>query len=610
MKHKHTHLFVLFIVTLLFLGATPTDPNPSSKTSTKLTEWIDANPKSEYVKAWIYFKDKGFSMPQEIHAALERRKAELGARTLWRRSKVGAEVNLRDLPVHQEYIDKVLAHCDRERATSRLLNAVSVEVDAVGIEKLAAFDFVDRIDLVAACKSKWLIQEEPDAQASTGISSRGLNYGSSYTQLNQINVPDVHDLGFSGEGVIVCMMDTGYYKDHESFAALDVIAEWDFINDDGNTQNEGGDDWYQHYHGTATWSALGGLKDGTLYGPAYGASFLLAKTEDVTQEVPLEEDWWTEGIEWAEANGADVVSSSLLYDDWYTYSDMDGQTAVTTIAANWATDMGVVVVNAMGNNGNYVGSIGAPADSPGAISVGSVNSYGEVSSFSSIGPTYDGRIKPDLCAMGENTFCASADYGNSYYYTNGTSLSTPLIGGIVALLLEAHPDWTPDDVKEALHQTGSYANNPDNYYGWGIADAFDALHMTGFSLLDTSVFTLSEDTGGTATFTLNAGSANAGRKYILLGSLSGTQPGHPLPGGVETLPLNWDVFTDLVISLLNTAVFADFLGTLDGNGNAVATMDTFGRLPPGSAGQTVHFAYCCNNPFDFVSNPVEIRIVP
>jgi subtilisin family serine protease len=291
-------------------------------------------------------------------------------------------------------------------------------------------------------------------------------------------------MGYSGAGVVLAMLDTGFYKDHEAFADAiadgRLLAEWDFINDDGNTQNESGDDLFQHFHGTATWSAAGGFHEGELIGPAYGASFLLAKTEDVTGETPVEEDNWAAAAEWADLHGADVISSSLGYLDWYTYEDMDGDTAVTTIAADIAVSRGIAVCNSAGNEGNsdwYY--IIAPADGDSVIAVGAVNVFGELAGFSSHGPTYDGRIKPDVLACGDGTYCAyTPETGGTYGWASGTSLSCPLVAGAAALILEARPQWSPTTVREALRNTADHASSPDNDYGWGIIDvpaAIDAV---------------------------------------------------------------------------------------------------------------------------------------
>jgi hypothetical protein len=471
---------------LLFLVATGVVPAAAAtelpKIDSQLAAWLAANPERDTVKVWVYFKDKGLAEGARDEALAERR-SELGRRTLARRAKVrsGRLVDERDLPLNPSYREAVLALGPQQRADSRVLNAVSVEArrDQLGI--IAALDCVAGISRVAGFTRREVMPvQPPESTAADG--SRALDYGSSFAQLDQINVPALHDMGLSGAGVVVCMLDTGFYKAHEAFAGLTVLAEWDFINDDGNTQNEGSDPSSQHNHGTYTWSTLGGLKPGTLYGPAYGASFLLAKTEDTSQEVPIEEDWWVEGIEWAELNGADVVSSSLGYTDWYVYADMDGQTCVTTIAANWAVAQGVVVCNAMGNNGQYAGALIAPADSAGVISCGAVSSSGSLAYFSSSGPTYDGRTKPDVCARGVSTYCASSS--GSYTSVDGTSLSTPLVGGVAALLVEAHPDWTPAEVQLALRQTASQAASPDNNYGWGILNAQAAVLSAGYGQVD------------------------------------------------------------------------------------------------------------------------------
>jgi len=279
------------------------------------------------------------------------------------------------------------------------------------------------------------------------------------------------------------MLDTGYdYKFHEAFSHLNVLIEFDFINDDSTTQNEpeNNDASSQHNHGTYTLSALGGFKEGQLIGPAYGAKFLLAKTEDVRSETQAEEDYWAAGIEWLERQGADVVNSSLGYNDWYTYADMDGRTAITTIAAEKAITKGVVIVNSMGNEGNNSWRhMIAPADGFNVISAGAVYDSGELVGFSSRGPTYDGRTKPDVVAMGSGVYSAQPSTVDGYRRVNGTSLSSPLIAGVATLVLQAHPYLSPFEVREALRETADRAQNPDNDYGWGLVNAYNAIFYQG-----------------------------------------------------------------------------------------------------------------------------------
>ncbi|MCK4427945.1 MAG: S8 family serine peptidase, partial [candidate division Zixibacteria bacterium] len=183
-------------------------------------------------------------------------------------------------------------------------------------------------------------------------------------------------------------------------------------------------------------------------------------------------------MEWADSIGADVISSSLCYIDWYTYSDLDGNTAVTTQAADIAAERGIVVCNAMGNSGPGSGTLMAPADADSILACGAVNSSGYLASFSSRGPSFDGRTKPEVCARGVSTRCASPYNLNGYTTASGTSLSTPLIGGCAALILSARPYWTPMQVREAMMMTASRATYPDNNYGWGIPDLLAAIQYS------------------------------------------------------------------------------------------------------------------------------------
>jgi subtilisin family serine protease len=230
-------------------------------------------------------------------------------------------------------------------------------------------------------------------------------------------------------------------------------------------------------------SIIGGFKEGELVGPAYGANFILAKTENTDSETPIEEDNWIAGIEWADSIGVDVTSTSLSYLDYdspytsYTWQDMDGNTALITIAADLAAGKGIVVVNSASNNGNNSShnTLGAPADGDSVFTIGSVTSSGVRSSFSSVGPTVDGRIKPDLMAMGSNVYHAGS-FGNQYYAGSGTSFSCPLVAGVCALILQKNPLLTPMEVLQLLRSTATQSNNPDNLYGWGIIDALDAIN--------------------------------------------------------------------------------------------------------------------------------------
>jgi subtilisin family serine protease len=384
------------------------------------------------VKVWVFFTDKQVYSKSDFQSLAS--SVTISERALRRRAKVGMDkVVFADLPVSQSYADRITGVGAKLRRVSKWLNAASFEVSRDLLDEIADLPFVASVKPVIGYKKEYPVEQEdvrlpvpPESQAVDALS-----YGESYGQLNQINIPALHDLGYAGQGVTLAVFDTGYRKSHEAFAQayLDgrVLAEWDFIFDDGNTANEGEDVSSQWNHGTSTWSIAGGMKDGKIYGPAYEANFILAKTEDLRSETPVEEDNWVAALEWVDSIGADVVTSSLGYIDWYTYADKDGQTAVTTIAANTADSLGIVLCNSVGNEGPNPGTLNTPSDAFNILSTGAVNINGLLASFSSRGSTYDGRTKPEVCAMGVNNRKASAGSDASYSNGNGTSYSCPLV---------------------------------------------------------------------------------------------------------------------------------------------------------------------------------------
>ncbi|MEW5702720.1 MAG: S8 family serine peptidase [Candidatus Zixiibacteriota bacterium] len=445
------------------------------------------------VKVWVLFTDRGFYDQRGFAAAATASRGALTSRATSRRAKVGRDrVEFVDIPVRQVYIDRVLDLGATLRQRSRWLNGASFEIAVDRLQDLQALPFVREIRPVMGFRRdpEGLEKESPGTAGPAGVQGPGgpgLNYGPSQAQLDQINVPAAHVAGYRGQGVLVCMMDTGYRKDHvafaQAYAEARVLAEYDFIFHDGNTQDEPADQPGQHSHGTYTWSTLGGASDGNLYGPAFMSQFILAKTEDIRSETPIEEDNWVAGMEWADSIGAGVISSSLSYKTWddltgYVYSDMNGDFCVTTVAADSAAALGIVVCNSAGNSGSNPETMGAPADADSILTVGAVNSVGTIASFSQWGPTYDGRIKPEVCARGVATYCATPTTTTSYGSVGGTSLSCPLVGGGAAVVLSAHPDWTPMQVREALMMTASQAATPNNAYGWGIINVMAAINYT------------------------------------------------------------------------------------------------------------------------------------
>ena len=425
--------------------------------------------------AWIYFVDK----------VISNKKPSVSKKALKRRNKVNPNKNYDwyDLNPSEDYINKVLNTGAELRHQSRWLNAISIECAENELVEISYMPFVKDIKPVNQFHRKNIEELKLTKGLQKIESASDIDYGNTKEQLEQINVHTAHDAGFYGQGVTVLMLDTGYNLDHPVFDSLHVIAEWDVINDDSTTKNEVGEKVPgQHNHGTSTLSALGGYAPGLLIGPAFKADFLLAKTEIVNQEIQIEEDNFVRALEWGEALGADVMSTSLGYTDWYKWEDMDGNTAVTTKAVDIAVSLGVICISSAGNeNGNNWDRITAPADADLVISVGAVDKDGTIAGFSSRGPSYDGRIKPEVCARGVDTYCAHGN-GVSYYTPDGTSFAAPLVAGAAAVLLSAHPNWTSLMVRQALMKTASQSNSENNVYGYGIIDVWAAINYNASSL--------------------------------------------------------------------------------------------------------------------------------
>lgn len=477
--------FSFFILFSLSIFAQP----EMSKVSPQLENVLNFTNSNQKQLIWIFFTDKGdnaasfFANPTTV----------VSQKSLDRRKKVmppDALINQSDLPVNSNYIDQVKHLGFKLKQKSKWFNGVSGYATKSQIGLIAQLPFVKTLDIVYRFRKNYEVEDD-DAQLNyqpgnidqpEGIHS--FNYGPSFTQVNQINVPAVHDMGFNGQGVTICSMDAGFNNlTHEVFNQMNIIATWDFVNGDPNVGDEG--DMGSGSHGTETLSTIGGFKEGQLIGPAFGADFILAKTENTDSETPVEEDNWIAALEWADSIGVDVTTTSLGYLGFdppfpsYTWEDMDGNTARITIAADLAVGLGIVVVNSAGNEG-FNGShntLNAPADGDSVITSGSVNSSGTRSGFSSVGPTVDGRIKPDLMTMGSSDYVASPFSTQGYFTASGTSFSCPLLAGACALLLSVNPDLTPMEVLDVLRQTASQGSNPDNLMGWGIINTLDAVNL-------------------------------------------------------------------------------------------------------------------------------------
>jgi serine protease AprX len=473
---------LLFV--LLAILITTAAPQKQDKFTIRLLNEVEARGGAGTFTAWIYFQDKG----PGVLEGLERAKISLNQKSVERRLRHGfySLVDEHDLPVYGPYVTAVRQSVIKIRHISRWLNAVSVEAKSLGLKGIAKLPFVHKVDKVLAVTYRepapavQIMPEEIPAEAKAHV----LDYGFSFDQNNQLNVIPLHDMGYNGKGVLICMLDSGFNNlSHQALDHLDIIATWDFVNGDPGVSDQEGQ-MGNGNHGTHTLSVIAGFDPGELIGPAYGASFILGKTENTEWERHIEEDHWIAGAEWADSLGADIISSSLGYRDQFTQGDidyswqhLDGKSTIVAEGANIAASRGILIVNSAGNEGLSLApenTLVSPSDSPRVLAAGAVNALGDRVSFSSTGPTADGRIKPDVMARGSAVYSASPDDPGEYDLVDGTSFSCPLTAGVTALILEINPDWTNEDVMEALKLTASRSDSPDNLHGWGILDAYEA----------------------------------------------------------------------------------------------------------------------------------------
>ena len=490
------HLLFVSILTVVIWGVLSTGTASGSewvrrseapKVREELADRMAMARESDQYEVWVFFTDKNIRSRAAYEAAIRTTRARMDERAIRRRRKVGAEMGFEDLPVCAAYVNRVRESGVAIRTVSRWFNGLSIRGTRRQIERLAELPFVRAIEPVRKYRrTKGARSQEIRPK---GMVPRTMDYGPSYDQLAQIRVPDLHERGYTGRGVRICMLDSGFnYREHAAFSRTKVIAERDFLYGDACVSDEPGQDGThegalsQGEHGAWTLSVIGAYREGHLIGVAHDSEFLLAKTEDVRNELPIEEDYWIAGLEWADSLGADVVNSSVGYTTWddgtgYAYEDLNGDVARTTIAADLAAFRGIVVVVSAGNEGSKSWRyLNVPADGDSVVAVGAVDDVGDLAGFSSVGPTSDGRIKPDVVAMGMGVYCADSGSPDAYQFRSGTSFSAPLVAGVCALLLEIHPEWGPVEVADALRSTARDLgpSGPDTLYGWGLVDALAA----------------------------------------------------------------------------------------------------------------------------------------
>ncbi len=439
--------------------------------------------------AWVYFNDKPDAATQ-LNSPLN----FLTQRALDRRANQGISLSEQDVPIYQSYIDQVTASNGiTVMAKSKWLNCLHVTGSVDNINALLLLPFVNHIHFA----DNSLNLKRPMSRIISPVNKQldvqaNFNYGTSANQIEMLNGHLLHQAGYTGTGKIIAVLDSGFINVNSTapfqrlFANNQILGGYNYVS-----RSE--DVYSLHNHGTMTLSCMGGYVDGQLVGTAPDAQYYLFVTEDVSQESPVEESYWVEAAEEADRLGADVISTSLGYYEFdnpnygHTYSDFTGDTAFASKGANIAFSKGMIVVASAGNSGasgEPLNHVGVPAEANNVLAVGAVKSDESYAEFSSVGPSFDGRIKPDVMAQGQASTVANAS-GN-VQAASGTSFSCPIMAGMIASFWQAIPWATNQEVIQFVKQSADRFVNPDNIFGYGIPDFQQALNMAQLSVSQNS----------------------------------------------------------------------------------------------------------------------------
>ena len=417
------------------------------------------------IKIWVGFTDKG-SVTTKSYSA----KDLFSERAIARRDKHDIDLHFTDLPLNKNYIDSLKAFGLEILNTSKWFNGVTAQTtNSSIIEQLKSIDFISSIDTLSISLQD--IQSRTSSKFDDIVVQES-SYGEAKNQIEMIGGHTLHQQGYQGQNVHIAVFDAGFKNVNkiDAFSHLfdysQILGTWDYVDRESNVYDD-------NNHGMLVLSIMAAQLENNFLGTAPKASYWLLRTEDAGSETLIEEYNWAIAAEFADSVGVDIINSSLGYTTFdissqnHSYEDLDGRTTIVTRAAVLASRKGIIVCNSAGNSGNSTWKyIGAPADADSILTVGSVDENQIISSFSSYGPTYDGRIKPTLCAQGRNT--AIVTNSNSISTSNGTSFSSPIIAGMTACLWQAHYNKKNIQIIEALKNSSHLYQFPDDQLGNGI----------------------------------------------------------------------------------------------------------------------------------------------
>ena len=408
--------------------------------------------------------------------SLQKPEMYLSKKSIERRKRQGLEIDSTDLPVCKKYVDAIRKKGVHVLVTGKWDNFVTVSCnDSMLIAEIAGLPFVRSTERVWRGVAKRA--SERDSLINKPLRTDSL-YGPAITQIKMSHADRLHEAGFKGQGMTIAVIDAGFHNVDkiEAMKNINILGTRDFVNPEADIYAESS-------HGMSVLSCMAMNQPNVMIGTAPEASYWLLRSKDEYSENLVEQDYWAAAIEFADSVGVDLVNTSLGYYSFddptknYRYRDLNGHYALMSREAAKAADKGIVVVCSAGNSGS--GSwkkITPPGDAENVITVGAVNKYGVLAPFSSVGNTADGRVKPDVVAVGLGSDVMGTD-GN-LRHANGTSFSSPIMCGMVACLWQACPELTAKEIIELVRRSGDRAVFPDNIYGYGIPDLWKAYQST------------------------------------------------------------------------------------------------------------------------------------
>jgi len=426
---------------------------------------------------WIEFTDK-----ENTNFNLSNPSIFLSQKAIDRRQKQNIPLDITDLPINNLYIQKIKSYGVNVKNTIKWLNGIIVTTtDETIIEEISFEPFVKNI-------IKYSIEK----------SVKKNKFEKSYDNTNSENYPSlihngqlIHEKGYTGKDVTITIIDAGFYK-VDKLPAFEsaikenrIIATYDFVRNKTDVYSE-------DTHGMQVLSLIAANKPDILRGSAPDANFVLLRSEDKFTETPIEELYWVDAAEFADSIGTDIISSSLGYSTFdnergnHFYNELNGKTTIISKAAELASKKGILVVVSAGNEGNDEwGYITPPADAAGILTVGSIDKDLTISPFSSYGPTYDGRVKPDVLSIGSNV--KVQNYNGTLTSSSGTSFSTPTIAGLAACLWQANPNLSNTELIKTIIESSCHYQKPGKQFGYGIPNFIRALQtLTEVNKLDIS----------------------------------------------------------------------------------------------------------------------------